>query len=121
MLTITDGGTLARALQMPIDFRLKRLLTERRDQLGGDITDAARFIVVQPGDSLRKLEQELGFSPFGDDPSFAPEWTQDHGSFYEIVWILTDDGFAHVVLAMKSAGVPTKLVALGAEYVTEKV
>ncbi len=33
MLTITDGGSLTRALKLPIDLRLKRLLMERRDQL----------------------------------------------------------------------------------------
>lgn len=35
MLSISDAGSLARALKLPIDLRLKRLLTERRDQLGG--------------------------------------------------------------------------------------
>ena len=64
MLTIIDGGSLTRALKLPIDLRLKRLLIERRDQLGGRIEDITRFIVVQPGDSLRALEAALGFSVF---------------------------------------------------------
>jgi len=63
MLSITDGGSLARALKMRLDLRLKRLLIERRD-LGGRIEDITRFIVVQPGDSLRALEAALGFSVF---------------------------------------------------------
>ena len=41
MLTITDGGSLARALKLTIDLRLKQLLIERRDQLGGDISHLA--------------------------------------------------------------------------------
>ena len=45
MLTITDGGSLSRALRTPIDLRLKRLLIERRDQLGGDISGEARFVI----------------------------------------------------------------------------
>ena len=62
MLTITDGGSLARALKLPIDLRLKRLLMERRDQLGGDIKNHARLIVVQPGDVMTAVERELGWS-----------------------------------------------------------
>ena len=89
MLTITDGGSLTRALSTSIDPLLKRLLIERRDQLGGDIVDNARFVVIQPGDSLDTLEIALGFSVFQnqtdgrrfDDPQFSPswEWLADHG------------------------------------------
>ena len=61
MLTVTDGGSLARALRTPIDLRLKRLLIERRDQLGGEIVDIARFIVVQPPPEQRfKLDERQG-------------------------------------------------------------
>ena len=111
MLTITDGGSLTRALSLPIDLRLKQLLLDRRDQLGGDITDIARFIVVQPGDSFKALEQELGFDIFQDadgvnfgDPGFSGrwEWLAYHGHCFEMVFILTDDGFAHVVLIQDS-------------------
>jgi hypothetical protein len=108
VLAIIDGRSLSRALSLPIDLRLKRLLIERRDQLGGDITHIAKFIVVQPGDGLKELEVELGFSVFQNrtddrrfpDPLFSPswEWLADHGHCFEMVFLLTDDGFAHVVI-----------------------
>ena len=108
MLTITDGGSLSRALSLPIDLRLKQLLMERRNQLGGDITDITRFVIVQPGDSISALETELGFSVFQNpadgtrfgEPDFTPgwEWLADHGHSWEMVFILDDSGFAHVVL-----------------------
>ena len=131
MLTITDGGSLTRALTMPIDPRLKRLLVERRDQIGGDIVDIARFIVVQPGDSLVGLESALGFSilqnqtdgrRFGD-PEFSPswEWLADHGHCFELVFIMTDDGFAHVVLIENSEGIDPELLRLCGMYVTDQV
>ncbi len=44
MISVADAGTLARALKSPIDLRIKRLLVERRDQLGGD---PLRFIMLQ--------------------------------------------------------------------------
>jgi len=131
MLSITDGGSLARALKLPIDLQLKQLLIERRDQLGGDIVGIARFIVVQPGDSLVALETALGFSVlqnqtdgrrFGD-PEFTPslEWLADHDHCFEVVFIMTDDGFAHVVLVENSPGVDPHLLKLCQMYVTDPV
>jgi hypothetical protein len=131
MLTITDGGSLSRALSMPLDARLKRLLIERRDQLGGDIEDIARFIVVQPGDDLDALETALGFSVlqnqvdgrrFGD-LEFSPswEWLADHGYCFELVFIFDDSGFAHVVLVESFQGIDPELLNLCQLYVTDKV
>ncbi len=131
MLTITNGGSLARALSTSIDSRLKRLLIERRDQLGGKITDKARFVIVQPGDGPDPLEAELSFSPFqnpGDgtsfgDPEFTPgwEWIEDHGHCFEVVFIFDDSGFAHVVLIEKSKGVDLELLKLCELHVTATV
>ena len=116
---------------MPIDLRLKRLLIERRDQLGGDISGEARFVIVQPGDSLQALEAELGFSilqnPADDtrfgDPNFTPgwEWLADHGHCSELVFIFDDSGFAHVVLIPNARGVDRELLKLCGLYVTDQV
>ena len=130
MLTITDGGSLAGALKLPIDSHLKQLLIERRDQFGGDITNIARFIVVQRGDSMTALEEKLGWSVFVTPegqrfgkPSFYPgfEWLADHGHCFEMVFILTDDGFAHVVIIEQSVGVDPDLLKLCKMYVTDRI
>ena len=131
MLSITDGGSLSRALKLPIDLRLKQLLIERRDQLGGNITDKARFVIVQPGDNPNALEAELSFSVFqnpGDgtrfgDPDFTPgwEWIEDHGFCFELVFIFTDDGFAHVALIQNAQGIDPELLKLCRLYVTDPV
>jgi len=111
MLTIQDRGTLSRALSLPIDLRVKQLLIERRDQLGGDITDIARFILVQAGDSLKALEHELGFNILKDadglifpDPNFNGrwEWMADHGYCWESPFIFDDSGFANVIIIQNS-------------------
>ncbi len=60
MLTVTDGGSLSRALTTSLDPPIKRLLIERRDQLGGDITGLARFLIAEPLDGLNALETALG-------------------------------------------------------------
>ena len=113
MLTINDGGSLWRALSTSTDPQLRLLLIKRRDQLGGDIKDLARFIIPEPGDSLADLEKELGFAIQADsETSFSFEWFEDHAGIIELVWILTDDGFAHVVLLNKAAGIDPDLLSL---------
>ena len=129
MLSITDGESLARVLKLPLDLRLKQLLIERRDQLGGEITSDCRFVIVQPGDSLEALETELGFSIFQNcvdgrrfgDPDFSPswEWLAYHGHSFEMVFIMTDNGFAHVVLIQDSPMQNRVLRALCLAYATE--
>ena len=121
MLVISDTETLSYALRLPIDVRLKRLLIERRDQLGGDIKDVARFIVVQPGDTLETVEQELGFAGLSDpEHSFGCEWIFEKGSTYEALWLLSDDGYAHVVLVPKETGIDPHLLKLCELYVTDQ-
>jgi len=112
MLIVTDRATLARALSLPIDLRLKRLLIERRDQLGGDITDIARFVIVQPGDSLKALEDELGTDIVTDadgltfpHPGFSGRWdwlaTHHQGQIFEMCLEGTD-AFTRIVLIQNS-------------------
>jgi len=106
---------------MPIDLRLKRLLIKRRHQLGGDIRGRARFLIAEPLDGLDALGTELGFLVRGDpEGSFGCEWVAEHGTFFEAVWILTDDGYAHVALVPK-LGTDPDLLKLCRMYVTDEV
>ena len=118
MLSITDGVSLARALSSTIDPRMKCLLSDRCDQLGGEITDQARFIIVQINDTADDLERELGFS-VSSSPCF--EWVLDHGFAYEAPIIFTDDGYAHVVILEKADGIDPELEALCQAYAEASV
>lgn len=110
MQIVSVEESLGRILKLPIDLNLKRLLVNRRDQLGGDFVGIARFIVVQPGDSLKALQQELGFNIFEDADGLAfPDlrfsgrwdWLADHGHVFEMCLEGTD-AFTHVVLIKNS-------------------
>lgn len=113
MLIVSNIAELSQVLRLHIDLRLKRLLIERRDQLGGDIKDIVRFVVVQPGDSLKALQQELGFDILEDldglsfpDPGFSGgrwDWLvfHSHGQVFEMCLEGTD-AFTHVVLIQNS-------------------
>jgi hypothetical protein len=129
MLSITNGEALSRALSSAIDDRLKQLLTLRRDQLGGDITDQAHFAIVQPADTASDLKKTIGFSIFRNpadgsrfgESDFAPgwEWVQDHGFTYELCFIMDDSGFGHVVIIPKERGVDPELINFCRQYASE--
>jgi hypothetical protein len=124
MIMITDTIQLS-GLSPPLDRLLGPLLRRRAEQLT-DGTDSplcsfARFLVVETGDSADAIDAELGFSVLqnlGDetgfgDPDFTPswEWIEDHGGWFELVFILTDDGFAHVLFVEDREGVDVDLLA----------
>jgi hypothetical protein len=122
MLSITDGGSLTRALTLPLDPRLQRLLLDRRAQLGGEIAGRAHFLLIQPGDTLASIIEATALpiasnpidgSHYGD-PYFTPawEWIEDHGFCWEIVFLLDDSGFAHVLLIEQSEGMDPELSRL---------
>lgn len=108
MLTIDTDARLARALDQPLGAAVHRLLTLRREQLGS-IEGIAAFHLVEAGDTLADVEAVLGFPIATDliegtsypDPDFTPSWESAElhsGGVYEIVYVLTDDGYAHVLL-----------------------
>ena len=131
MLSITDGGSLSRALRSPIDPRLRRLLRKRRDQLGRDypLEELAQFVAIEVGDTPADLERTIGFSIFQNpadgsrhgDLDFTPgtEWIQDHGFAYELCFIMDDSGFGYVVIVPKADGVDPKLLEFCAMYAAE--
>lgn len=118
MLTVTDGRSLAYALGTDLPTALKQLLRQRFDQAAG----SAIFLIIPPTQSLAQPEQFLGFSPLSNpidgsvfgDPHFAPawEWAEDHGYCYELTFVLSDDGFAHVVFVDRPAGTSSPLIKM---------
>ena len=121
MLTVTDGGSLTRALNTSIDPPMRRLLIERRNQLGGDLKGLARVLIAEPSDGMDAMEMALGFPVRVDnEDSFGCEWIADHGTFFEAVWILTDDGFGHIAFITKQ-GVRPELLNFCEMHVTDPV
>lgn len=112
MLIIDTAAAMAHALDRPLDPDFRQLLTLRRDQAG----DAARFIVVQPGDTIISIEEAIGFPVMlhdGDDAAPAWEWAQRHdGGWIEVVFVLSDDGPADVLLVPDRDGTDADLIAL---------
>jgi hypothetical protein len=84
------------------------------------------MIVVEPGDTVAQLEQESGCcitrnlftdARFGE-ADFSPtfEILEEHDECFEMVFILSDDGFAVTLLIPKAEGIERSLLALCSAY-----
>lgn len=80
------------------------------------------FILVETGDTGQVIEAVSGCpllhdvfndSQYGDDDF---EVIEDHGGFYEVVYVLTDAGFTVVLIIPKATGVDTTVLKLCAEF-----
>jgi hypothetical protein len=86
------------------------------------------MVVVEPGDTVEQLEQEVGLPVlhglFDDDPDFTPcfdileEHTYEQHRIYEMVFISNDDGFATTVIVPACEGIPGDLLAMCRSFAT---
>ncbi len=132
MLSLRTSAAMERAAITYPDPDLRRLITLRMEQLSANyarerLHEIVHFIVVEGGDSEREVAAELNFSllhnlsdgrRFGTDEGYQPsfEWAACHGSFFELVFILTDDGFGTVVFVSNDPGIDGDIHALCLEH-----
>ncbi len=97
MLSLTDRDAVAAALTDPtlasdlralIGLRVWQVDTDRRRPL----KDILQIVVVQPGDPAEVIHDAVGY-PICWDQADQPgwEWFNDHGSWFELAYVLTDD------------------------------
>lgn len=97
MLSLTDREAVTAALtDHGLDPHLRALIGLRAWQLDTDRTrplgDVVQFVVVQPGDTSEVIHKAVG-SPITWDQAEQPgwEWMEDHGPWFELAYVLTDD------------------------------
>ena len=110
-------------LNLITDPDILKLVKMRHDQLGEEMFDSA--IIIEAGDSISDIEQEIGFSLltnlFDDvrfpDPDFVPcfEVLEDHGTFYEMLFIF-GDGDDAIEIFIPKHGVDNELLAMCSQY-----
>lgn len=107
MLTLTTRAALRRAIRDPaLDPHLRAVLRLRHDQTGGAGAD---FHVAQPGDAPTDAEAAVGW-PMLIDGSPQWEWAERHpGGWAEVVFVLSDDGPAQVLLAHETSPIAAAL------------
>ena len=95
-------------LDATLDPAAERLIRMRLEMLAEYSDDELAVIFIpEAGDSLANVEQATGLS-FADP---AWEWVLDHGKLYEAPAILSDDGFAHVLIVTDKPGIDPELLS----------
>jgi hypothetical protein len=127
MITLRTATAVKSTLDLLADHQLRSLLTERLEQLTNawediDLSDLTHFLIIQPGDTAADAERELGWSllvnpvdgaRFGQ-PAFTPswEWIENHGGWFEAVYILSDDGFGISLFVQDHPATDAELLAM---------
>jgi hypothetical protein len=97
MLSLTDRASVTAALTDPeLDPDLRALIGLRAWQLDVErdrpLSDTLQIVVVEPGDTPEVIHEAVGF-PITWEQAEQPgyEWIEDHGSWFELAYALTDD------------------------------
>lgn len=92
-----------------------------------DPAELGYFLIVEPGDSLDTISKQIGFDILCnrwtgiryDQPGYTQsfECLNEFDSWYEVAFIISDDGFGVDVFVTKSIDVP-ELIAMCKRYAT---
>ena len=106
------------------DPDILKLVKLRHYQLGDEMFDS--LIIVEAGDTISDIEKEIGFSIltnlFDDvrypDPDFVPcfEVLEDHGNFYEILFLFSDGDDGTVEIFIPKTGVDPLLLSMCSQF-----
>lgn len=104
---------------------IRELVQQRISDLGGEAFDAdslGYLLVIEAGDTIEAIQQQIGFNILqnrltgirfdatGFTPSF--EFIQEFASCYDMVFVLSDDGFGVELFIPKEEGVEPELLAM---------
>lgn len=125
-----DTPSLERALALPLDPQLRRLLHQRVDHIDAidfEVSDTTYFLVVEAGATIDDITEELGWSPlinpldgrrFGS-VNFRPfhDYLADHGAWFELLVSGGNDSM-FVLLIEDADGTDSDLLALCRAHAT---
>ena len=129
MQILCDSSSIQEALATQAE--LTRLITGYVERLsdteGYELGQLVQFIVMTRSDTVIELEAALGFSVrinrstgcrYGDT-EYLPSWEviEAHSYWYEVVYVLGDDGFGIVIFVPKDAD--AELVEMLQHYAPE--
>jgi hypothetical protein len=107
MIILRDPQQLSQVAQPDIQAFLRQRFRDL-----GDSDEHGFFILVEPNDNMAALEAETGYSFLNADF----EYDADHGRFFEMTFIITDNGFGLIVIIPNAENIDSRLLELCAEY-----
>lgn len=117
MPSLFDTPSLDRALSLPLDPTLRRLLRQRVDHVNAlnfDIAENSFYMIVEAGGTDADIADELGWSPlvnddrrFGED-GFNPshEHIADVGSWVEIMSTINNSTVVSILIQVSDNADP---------------
>jgi hypothetical protein len=128
MIVIRDPAQIDTLADTELRQLLHGYVEQYRQYPDYPLEDFVHFIVVQEGDSIAIIDVASGFHILGNrftgatprDPGFAPDFeiSQEHQGWFELVYVLGDDGYGCQVFVPKSQGIDPRLLPLCAAYVS---
>jgi len=97
MLVLRDPKAFLQASDPWLRALLARRAEDVLENAGEDysLIELVTFVVLGPGDSREALDRELGV------PLDAFEVLEEHPGYYEIVYVVSDDGYGYEVFVPK--------------------
>ena len=131
MIILRDPQQLTQVVQPEIKSYLQQRFHDICDPEPYDPDEHGFFILVQHGDTSEQIESDTGYSLLKSlfngtvygEPDFTPdfEYLEDHGGFFEAVFIFADSGFAVVMIVSKEEGIDGRILALCNEFATPAI
>lgn len=102
MIIIRTAEAMAHVLHQPLDNPLLDRLRQHKDTLSlyddMSLEDLALFVIVQAGDTLAEVEERCGYRLVEEGAFAFPVETIDFlPGWYEVTWIISDDGYGLVL------------------------
>ena len=126
MIVLRDPQQTSQVVQPEIQAFLRERFYDLCHPEPYDPDEHGFFILVEHGDTSEQIESATGYSLLKSlfyntvygDPDFTPdfEYMEDHGSFFEAVYIFNDSGFAVIIIVPNEEGIDGKILELCAEY-----
>ena len=120
------------SIQKISNTAVREIVRERIYVLGGDAFNAAElgyFLVVESGDTIEAITAQLGFDILCnrftgtryDQTGFTPsvEFVEEFPACYDMVFILSDDGYGVEVFVQKASGVSLELLVMCQRYAVQ--
>ena len=112
------------------DLELRQLIEKTIHDLSEDEPydpeELGYFVIVEPGDTLEMIDVQLGFSIMSNRYSgdrfgssgFTPcfELVEEHAGYYEMVFVISDDGYGVEVFIPKTGEIDPELLAMCKQY-----
>lgn len=124
MMSFDTGATIVGALNLPLEPRLHRLLTNRVEQCrSAGVLDMTDILIIEAGDTEKAIIEEVGFSPLVNPMDgarygsvrFHPYWDGPiwrHDGWFQMVVTVGNSGFAFLLFIQDAEGTFPELLAL---------